>query len=105
MELGRLSAITEGMGVGIVPFQSAVEEIAEGRLVRWWIEGAQINSELGFAYLTGSYQSPVMKTFVKLCRTQFASINAELERRQQQHRRAATKRTTARKPKSRAAKR
>ena len=66
MELGRLSAIMRmvesGMGVGVVPFQSAVNEIAEGRLVRWWIEGAQINSELGFAYLNGSYQSPVLKT-------------------------------------------
>ncbi|HKP71475.1 MAG TPA: LysR family transcriptional regulator, partial [Pyrinomonadaceae bacterium] len=55
MELSRLTSIKrmveEGMGVGIVPFQSAVEEIAEGRLVRWWIEGAQINSELGLAYL------------------------------------------------------
>jgi DNA-binding transcriptional LysR family regulator len=104
MELGRLSAIKRmvehGMGVGIVPFQSAVEEIAEGRLVRWWIEGVQVNSELGFAYLGGSYQSPVMKTFVALCRSQFTSINAELERRQQQHRRAATKRT-AKKAKAR----
>jgi DNA-binding transcriptional LysR family regulator len=93
MELGRLSAIkrmvAQGMGVGIVPYQSAVEEIAEGRLVRWWVEGAQINSELGFASLAGSYQSPVMQTFIKLCRTQFASIKAELEERQKQHLRAA----------------
>ena len=105
MELGRLSAILrmveQGMGVGVVPFQSAVEEIAEGRLVRWWIEGAQINSELGFAYLNSSYQSPVLKTFVKLCRTQFASIKTELEKRQQQHRRAATKKKTAKRPKAR----
>ena len=93
MELGRRSAIKrmveQGMGVGIVPYQSAVQEIAEGRLVRWWIEGAQINSELGFASLVGHYQSPVMRTFIKLCRSQFASIKAELEERQKQHLRAA----------------
>ena len=95
MELARLSAIKrmveQGMGVGVVPYQSAVQEIAEGRLVRWWIEGAQINSELGFASLAAHYQSPVMKTFIKLCRSQFASIKAELEERQKQHLRAAGK--------------
>ena len=37
------------MGVGIVPFQSVREEVEKGRLVRWWIEGAQINWELGIA--------------------------------------------------------
>jgi DNA-binding transcriptional LysR family regulator len=93
MELGRINAIKrmveQGMGVGIVPYQSAVQEIAEGRLVRWWVEGAQINSELGFASLAGHYQSAVMQTFIKLCRAQFASIKAELEERQKQHLRAA----------------
>jgi DNA-binding transcriptional LysR family regulator len=99
MELSRTNSIKKmverGMGVGIVPYQSALEEIAEGRLVRWWIEGAQINSELGFAYLTGSYQPPVMQTFVELCREHFRETMEELETRQQQHRRAA-KKTTAR---------
>jgi DNA-binding transcriptional LysR family regulator len=77
MELSRLTSIKRmvesGMGVGIVPVRSAVEEIAEGRLVRWWIEGARINSELGFAYLSGGYQSPVTQTFVGLCRASFAA--------------------------------
>jgi hypothetical protein len=66
--------------------------------VRWWIEGAQINSELGCASLVGSYQSPVMQTFIKLCRSQFASIKAELEERQKQHLRAAGRK---RRPKAR----
>jgi DNA-binding transcriptional LysR family regulator len=95
MELARTNSIKKmverGMGVGIVPFQSAVEEIAEGRLVRWWIEGAQINSELGFAYLAGSYQPPVMQTFISLSREDFKEIMGELERRQQRHRSAASK--------------
>jgi DNA-binding transcriptional LysR family regulator len=77
MELSRLTSIKRmvesGMGVGIVPVRSAAEEIAEGRLVRWWIEGAQINSELGFAYLSGGYQSPVTQTFINLCREHLAA--------------------------------
>jgi DNA-binding transcriptional LysR family regulator len=93
MELARTNSIKKmverGMGVGIVPYQSAIEEIAEGRLVRWWIEGAQINSEMGFAYLTGSYHPPVMQTFVKLSRAHFKEIGEELETRQQRHRHAA----------------
>jgi len=72
MELSRLTSIKRmvesGMGIGIVPVRSALEEIAAGRLVRWWIEGAQINSELGFAYLTGGYQSTVTQTFIGICR-------------------------------------
>src|SRR5919206_3475314 len=51
MELSRVASIKRmvmaGLGVGIVPVRSAVEEINAGRLVRWWIEGARINSELG----------------------------------------------------------
>ncbi len=51
MELSRQAAIRrmveEDMGVGIVPLQTVSEAVAKGRLVRWWIEGAQINWELG----------------------------------------------------------
>jgi DNA-binding transcriptional LysR family regulator len=75
MELSRQAAIRrmveEDMGVGIVPLQSVSEAVEKGRLVRWWIEGAQINWELGIARLTGGYESPVMQTFVKLSRDFF----------------------------------
>jgi DNA-binding transcriptional LysR family regulator len=75
MELSRLAAIKrmveEDMGVGIVPLQSVREEVAGGRLVRWWIEGAQINWQLGLARLVGGYESPIHQTFLKLCRQQF----------------------------------
>jgi DNA-binding transcriptional LysR family regulator len=75
MELNRLAAIKrmveKDMGVGIVPSQSVLEEVAEGRLVALWIEGAQINWELGLARLSGSYDSPVMQTFMSLCRSHF----------------------------------
>jgi DNA-binding transcriptional LysR family regulator len=95
MELSRTNSIKKmverGMGVGIVPFQSAVAEIAEGCLVRWWIEGAKINAEMGLAYLSGSYQPPVLQTFARLCREHFREVMKELERRQQKHRRASVK--------------
>jgi DNA-binding transcriptional LysR family regulator len=75
MELSRLAAIKrmveEGMGVGIVPIQSVREEVAKGTLVRWWIEGAQINWQLGIARLVGGYESPIHLTFLQLCRDHF----------------------------------
>jgi hypothetical protein len=60
------------MGVGIVPLQSVIEDVESGKLVRWWIEGAQINWELGIAQLTGGYESPIMQTFIRLSRAMFA---------------------------------
>src|SRR6185295_2929922 len=76
MELSRQAAIRrmveEDMGVGIVPFESVREEVEKGRLVRWWIEGAEINWELGLAQLSGGYESPIAQTFIKLSRDHFA---------------------------------
>ena len=75
MELSRQAAIRrmveEDMGVGIVPLQTVTEAVEKGRLVRWWIEGAQINWELGVARLTGGYESPIVQTFIKLARDHF----------------------------------
>jgi DNA-binding transcriptional LysR family regulator len=75
MELSRQAAIRrmveEDMGVGIVPLQSVVDDVERGRLVRWWIEGAQINWELGIARLSGGYESPITQTFIKLSRDHF----------------------------------
>jgi len=72
MELSRQAAIRrmveEDMGVGIVPLKSVREEVERGRLVRWWIEGAQINWELGIARLSGGYESPIVQTFIRLAR-------------------------------------
>src|ERR1041385_3751514 len=71
MELSRMAAIKrmveEDMGVGIVPLQSVNDEVAAGKLVRWWIEGAQINWQLGLARLVGGYESPIHLTFLQLC--------------------------------------
>jgi DNA-binding transcriptional LysR family regulator len=75
MELSRQAAIRrmveEDMGVGIVPLQSVADAVAKGRLVRWWIEGAQINWELGIARLTGGYESPIAQAFVRISRAYF----------------------------------
>ena len=75
MELSRQQAIKrmveEDMGVGIVPLQSVKEEVDKGRLIRWWIEGAQINWELGIAQLSNGYDSPIMQKFVSLAHKNF----------------------------------
>ncbi|HZN08326.1 MAG TPA: LysR family transcriptional regulator [Pyrinomonadaceae bacterium] len=80
MELSRQQAIRRmveaDLGVGIVPLQSVIEDVDKGKLVRWWIEGAQINWELGLAQLTGGYESPIMQTFIRLSRGTFTSDSA-----------------------------
>ena len=77
MELSRQAAIRrmveEDMGVGIVPLHSVRDEVEKGKLVRWWIEGAEINWELGLALLTGGYESPIMQKFMTLTRNIFES--------------------------------
>jgi DNA-binding transcriptional LysR family regulator len=78
MELSRQAAIRrmveEDMGVGIVPLHSVREAIEAGRLVRWWIEGAEINWELGLARLSGGYESPIMQTFIRITRDHFSVL-------------------------------
>jgi len=77
MELSRQQAIRrmveEDMGVGIVPLQSVKEEVEKGKLIRWWIEGAQINWELGIAQLSNGYDSPIMQKFVALAKKNFVT--------------------------------
>jgi len=77
MELSRQAAIKNmvaaDMGVGIVPFSTARDDVERGRLVRWWIEGARINWEMGVARLSGGYSSPVCEAFLALCREHFAA--------------------------------
>ncbi len=88
MELSRLAAIKrmveEDMGVGIVPLQSVEEEVRKGSLVRWWIEGAQINWQLGVVRLVGGYESPIHQRFVQLCREHFAKTAAPQPSRSKQ---------------------
>lgn len=75
MELSRQSSINEmvrnNMGVGIAGVKAVEKDVKDGKLVRWWIEGAQINWELGLAKLRGGYESQILTEFVRLCRKQF----------------------------------
>jgi DNA-binding transcriptional LysR family regulator len=68
--------VEEDMGVGIVPLQSVKEDVDRGKLVTWWIEGAEINWELGLAQLSGGYESPILHKFVALAHRRFASGGA-----------------------------
>lgn len=83
MELSRQEAINRmveiGMGVGIAGVKSVAKEIKEGRLVSWFIEGAEIKWELGLARLRGGHYSPIAKEFVRLCKASFAEREKELK--------------------------
>src|SRR5436309_5846989 len=93
MELSRMAAIKrmveEDMGVGVVPLQSVRDEVAKGTLVRWWIEGAQINWQLGVARLVGGYESPIHQKFLQLCREYFKGLLSNPPRTKQKPRKRA----------------
>src|SRR6185369_15403208 len=83
MELSRQEAINQmvenNMGVGIAGAKTVANEIREGRLIAWMIEGAEIQWELGLARLRGGYYSPIAKEFVKLCKDSFVEREKELK--------------------------
>ena len=85
MELSRQEAINQmvenNLGVGIAGRKTIADEIREGRLVSWLIEGAEINWELGLARLRGGYFSPIAKEFVALCKASFVEKEKELKAR------------------------
>jgi len=93
MELSRMAAIKrmveEDMGVGVVPLQSVRDEVAKGTLVRWWIEGAQINWQLGVARLVGGYESPIHQKFLQLCREYFKELLSNPPRTKQKPKKKA----------------
>jgi DNA-binding transcriptional LysR family regulator len=82
MELSRQEAINQmvenGLGVGTAGSKTIANEIREGRLTSWMIEGAEINWELGLARLRGGYFSPIAKEFVGLCKESFVMRDKEL---------------------------
>jgi DNA-binding transcriptional LysR family regulator len=85
MELSRQSAINRmvenNMGVGIAGVKAVSGEVADGKLVSWWIEGAQINWDLGLARLRGGYFSPIAQEFARLCRESFKEREREFKAR------------------------
>ena len=76
MELSRQEAINKmvenNMGVGISGTKYVARDIAEGRLISWKLEGADIKWDLGLARLKGGYFSPIAGEFVSLCKNSFA---------------------------------
>jgi len=82
MELSRQEAINQmveaNLGVGIAGAKTIADEIREGRLISWLIEGAEINWELGLARLRGGHFSPIAKEFVRLCKESFVEREKEL---------------------------
>lgn len=83
MELSRQEAINQmvenNLGVGTAGAKTISDEIREGRLISWMIEGAEINWDLGLARLRGGYFSPIAKEFVRLCKESFAEKEKELK--------------------------
>ncbi len=76
MELSRQEAINKmvenNMGVGIAGAKSSAGDIAKGKIISWWVEGAEIKWNLGLARLRGGYYSPIAKEFSKICGENFA---------------------------------
>lgn len=85
MELSRQEAINQmvenNLGVGTAGAKTIADEIREGRLISWMIEGAEINWDLGLARLRGGYFSPIAKEFVALCKESFVEREKELKAR------------------------
>ena len=85
MELSRQEAINEmvanGLGVGMAGAKSVNRDIKDGKIISWFIEGAEIKWELGLARLRGGHFSPIGKEFVKLCKESFVEREKELKAR------------------------
>jgi DNA-binding transcriptional LysR family regulator len=83
MELSRQEAVTQmvemGLGVGMAGAKSVAKEIRAGKLISWFIEGAEIKWELGLARLRGGHFSPIGKEFVRLCKESFVEREKELK--------------------------
>lgn len=75
MQLSRQEAINQmvenKMGVGIAGAKTVSQEIADGKLISWFIEGAEIKWDLGLARLRSGYFSPIAREFVELCKQSY----------------------------------
>ncbi len=75
MELSRQEAINQmvesKMGIGIAGAKAVSKEIADGKLISWFIEGAEIKWDLGLARLRSGYLSPIGREFIELCKQSF----------------------------------
>jgi len=87
MELSRQEAINQmvenNMGAGIAGAKTVAKDISDGKLVWWWIEGAEIKWDLGLARLRGGYFSPIGKEFINLCKENFKEREREYKLKKQ----------------------
>lgn len=85
MELSRQEAVNQmvenNLGVGTAGAKMIASEVRDRKLVKWLIEGAEINWELGLARLRGGYFSPIAKEFIALCRAFYVEREKELKAR------------------------
>lgn len=85
MELSRQEAINKmvenNLGVGMAGAKSVARDIREGKLISWFIEGAEIKWDLGLARLRGGHFSPIGKEFVRLCKESFSEREKGLKAR------------------------
>lgn len=83
MELSRQDAVNKmvenNLGVGTAGAKMIANEVREGKLIKWMIEGAEIDWELGLARLRGGYFSPIEKEFVAICRANYVEREKELK--------------------------
>lgn len=83
MELSRQEAINlmveNNLGVGMTGAKSVAKDIRDGKLISWFIEGAEIKWELGLARLRGGHFSPIGKEFARLCKESFSDREKELK--------------------------
>jgi DNA-binding transcriptional LysR family regulator len=82
MELSRQEAVNQmvenNLGVGTAGAKMIAGAVRDGKLIKWMIEGAEINWELGLARLRGGYYSPIAKEFVGLCKDSFVTRDKEI---------------------------
>ena len=75
MELSRQEAVNEmvqnDLGVGTAGAKMIAEEVRQGRLIAWSIDGLTIKWELGLARLAGGHFSPIAREFVDLCKVSY----------------------------------
>jgi hypothetical protein len=71
--------VENGLGVGMAGAKSVAREIRDGKLISWFIEGAEIKWELGLARLRGGHFSPIAKEFTRLCKESFVDKERELK--------------------------
>ena len=85
MELSRQEAINKmvenNLGVGMAGAKSVAPDIRDGKLISWFIEGAEIKWDLGLARLRGGHFSPIGKEFVRLCKESFTEREKGLKAR------------------------